>query len=93
MYPAVGVAAKKLMTAATLLQNDKSDEAKKAKKEWEKDALQYAKSVNMNPANTDALLVLGTQGPAAMIKKISTIQDASGNQHQLSYAEMRAMYG
>ena len=44
----------------------------------------------MDAANTTALNVLNTQGEEAFVKHVFTDQD-TGN--QLSYAEMRMMYG
>lgn len=51
----------------------------------------YAESVGMNKANRDLLVVLKTEGPAAMIKQ--AFVDPHDSSRQMSYSEMRAMYG
>jgi len=51
----------------------------------------YADTVGMNQANRDLLVILKTEGDSAMIKQ--AFVDPHDSTRQLSYSEMRALYG
>ena len=61
------------------------------KEEMIAEANTYADTVGMNQANRDLLVVLKTEGPAAMIKQ--AFVDPHDPSRQMSYSEMRSMYG
>jgi hypothetical protein len=75
----------KLMDVTKLMDGNAPD-----KKDAVKKVEDYAKLVNMNQANTDAMKVFVTQGPAAGMKHMMT-NPTTGK--EWSYAESRAMYG
>jgi len=67
--------------------------ASNAKESWVKKVENYATTVNMDAKNKEALMVIGTQGEQAFINHMFTEKKANGEKRQLSFSEMREMYG
>ena len=65
----------------------------KTKQELLQEVAAYAESVGMDDTNKKAMEVLATQGPKGFMKHVFTGKNQDGSERQLSYAEMRSMYG